>query len=488
MNQIMCADAFKNRSAGSVLLRSFLMLLFVLMVPGSAFGLDWLFVPVTGSQTASSTTDFGTFVEARSTLQVTNGSALAIEDVHFVPYGTCLGPVSVAGCTDPGTRLTWNDVAGRWESGPSWMEAQSVAFSLLIDPAVTNLPVVPGWNYSAGDSLPAVAVGNLGPGQSVSQEFVFHFLPLQFWGYSNFFVGKPVECGNGVLTSGEQCDDGNTVDGDCCSSTCTIESAGTVCRAAVDPICDVVETCDGVSPSCPADVTTPDGTTCTDTDACTTGDQCTSGMCTPTGNVTMCVNGDGCCPAGCTGFDDDDCPLTGIAVVPTKLIVVDKMVVASKAKAVFVAKDAAVTKGAGTDAEQIAVTFDVAYGNGSAMGSFVVPAGSANGWLANKASVAKYVNKAAPGGPTEAKVAVIKPGKLLKLVGKGLGDSAIDVLGAGDPLGSVYTAYCVDNAGELSCHCSEFTGCIYKSIAGGTGAKLVCKTGAGDVGCTAIAP
>ena len=85
-------------------------------------------------------------------------------------------------------------------------------------------------------------------------------------------------------------------------------------------------------------------------------------------------------------------------------------------------------------------------------------------------------------------MAVIKPGKLLKLVGKGLGDSAIDVLGAGDPLGSVYTAYCVDNAGELSCHCSEFTGCIYESIAGGTGAKLGCKTGAGDVGCTAIAP
>lgn len=32
-----------------------------------------------------------------------------------------------------------------------------------------------------------------------------------------------LDCGNGVLDSGEQCDDGNTVSGDHCSSTCMIE-------------------------------------------------------------------------------------------------------------------------------------------------------------------------------------------------------------------------------------------------------------------------
>ena len=38
-------------------------------------------------------------------------------------------------------------------------------------------------------------------------------------------------CGNGIVESGEQCDDGNTVDGDGCSSTCTIEAppVGPVC-------------------------------------------------------------------------------------------------------------------------------------------------------------------------------------------------------------------------------------------------------------------
>jgi hypothetical protein len=169
-----------------------------------------------------------------------------------------------------------------------------------------------------------------------------------------------------------------------------------------------------------------------------------------------------------------------IAVVPTKLIVVDKLVAANKAKTVFVAKNAAVTKGAGLDVEQISVQLDVTFGVGSAVGVFTIPAGSASGWLANNASVAKYVNRAAPAGPTETKVAVIKPGKLLKLVGKGLGDTELDILGAGNASGPVYTAYCVTNGAEENCHCSRFTGCILKSIAGGTGAKLVCKSGTGD--------
>ena len=30
-------------------------------------------------------------------------------------------------------------------------------------------------------------------------------------------------CGNGVIDEGEECDDGNTIDGDGCSSSCTIE-------------------------------------------------------------------------------------------------------------------------------------------------------------------------------------------------------------------------------------------------------------------------
>ncbi len=88
-------------------------------------------------------------------------------------------------------------------------------------------------------------------------------------------------CGDGALDSGEQCDDGNLADGDCCSSTCQFESAasacasdgnvcttdlcngsgacmhaagnaGTLCRAS-GGVCDPAETCTGASASCPAD-------------------------------------------------------------------------------------------------------------------------------------------------------------------------------------------------------------------------------------------
>jgi hypothetical protein len=178
-----------------------------------------------------------------------------------------------------------------------------------------------------------------------------------------------------------------------------------------------------------------------------------------------------------------------VPVVPKKLIVVDKLSAASKAKLVYVSKDqaAGITKGAGTDVAQIDVRFDVAYDGASVAGSFTLPAGASDGtsgWLVNKHTVAKYVNKDAPGGPTQAKVAVVKPGKLLKLVGKGLGDETFDILAAGAPGGSVRTRYCVTNGGDENCHCSEFTGCAYKLIAGDTGAKLVCKTGTGDATCS----
>lgn len=46
-----------------------------------------------------------------------------------------------------------------------------------------------------------------------------------------FFSGIPVKavvpvCGNGILEAGEECDDGNLINGDGCSSSCTIEAGG----------------------------------------------------------------------------------------------------------------------------------------------------------------------------------------------------------------------------------------------------------------------
>jgi len=42
-------------------------------------------------------------------------------------------------------------------------------------------------------------------------------------------------CGNGTLEPGEQCDDGNAVNEDCCSSTCLFEAAGSLCTDDGEP-------------------------------------------------------------------------------------------------------------------------------------------------------------------------------------------------------------------------------------------------------------
>ena len=55
-----------------------------------------------------------------------------------------------------------------------------------------------------------------------------------------------------------------------------------------------------------------------------------------------------------------------------------------------------------------------------------------------------------------------------------LRDDPIDISTA--PVGDVHAVYTVNNSGVFR-HCGKFTGstCAHKSIAGGTGFKLVCK-------------
>lgn len=90
-------------------------------------------------------------------------------------------------------------------------------------------------------------------------------------------------CGNGTLDAGETCDDANRVLFDCCSPACQLDPAGTTCRGTAD-VCDVAETCDGVSGTCPADQVVPAGTPCrAPADACDVGEVCTgaSPLCPP---------------------------------------------------------------------------------------------------------------------------------------------------------------------------------------------------------------
>ncbi len=56
-------------------------------------------------------------------------------------------------------------------------------------------------------------------------------------------------CGNGILETGEECDDGNTVDGDGCSSDCRIEQpSGEICNNGLDDDGDGLIDCD--DPDC----------------------------------------------------------------------------------------------------------------------------------------------------------------------------------------------------------------------------------------------
>jgi cysteine-rich repeat protein len=72
----------------------------------------------------------------------------------------------------------------------------------------------------------------------------------------------PAVCGNDVLETGEACDDGGTLDGDCCDASCQFEATDGPCDDA--DVCTTSDVCDGnglCTPGTPLD--------CDDADVCT---------------------------------------------------------------------------------------------------------------------------------------------------------------------------------------------------------------------------
>lgn len=138
------------------------------------------------------------------------------------------------------------------------------------------------------------------------------------FGFARLFVD---DCGDGVLDPNEQCDLGIGAGDSCCSLTCTLVSAGEVCRAAAGT-CDFAESCDGVSAECPADVVVDAGVSCRASGGvCDLEEQCNgvAPQCPADQHVgagTVCRAGSDLCDAAetCNGVADD-CPVDQLAAL-----------------------------------------------------------------------------------------------------------------------------------------------------------------------------
>lgn len=167
-----------------------------------------------------------------------------------------------------------------------------------------------------------------------------------------------------------------------------------------------------------------------------------------------------------------------VGVVGKKLVIVDKTALNGSAKVSSLQIGSNITKGAGGNPALITGSVEIFYTNSSTGGAFPLP----SPWATNT-TVAKFSNKSAPAGPSPAKVAIVKNGKVAKMVAKGLGG-----LNISSPPGvpGVMVVFTIHNGVDSSTTrlCTRYSlgdGSYvqHKVVAGGFAYQLKLKNGVG---------
>ncbi len=254
--------------------------------------------------------------------------------LYFVADDGSLGPeLWQTDGTEPGTNVVADINNGNGGSSP---ENLTPVGSTLFFTANDGLHGIELWKTDGTDTG-TVRVTDINPqAASSTPGGLLNVRGTLFFAAQDAVAGREpwiflAGCGDGGVSPGEQCDDGNVANGDCCSSSCRFEAAATPCddhsACTKNDTCDGAGACRGTTITCAAldqchDVGTCDPTSgcsnppfqnghvCDDKNKCTTGDACADGICV--GSAIVCAPLDQCHEGGSCD------PQTGICSTPFK--------------------------------------------------------------------------------------------------------------------------------------------------------------------------